>query len=75
MSGVEELEFEAKYYELKIGDSVLRLVERVDIHAPILIGLARGDKMYQAKYLLWGEAPFKANLFTKPTEVKIEGAK
>jgi hypothetical protein len=70
-----KLEFEAKYYELKIADSVLRLVERVDIHAPILIGLVRGNKVYEAHYLLWGEVPFKADLFEKPTGVKIEEAK
>jgi hypothetical protein len=70
-----KLEFEAKYYELKIADSVLRLVERVDIHAPILIELERGNKVYEAHYLLWGELPFKADLFAKPTGVKIEEAK
>jgi len=69
-----KLEFEAKYYELKIADSVLRLVERVDIHAPILIGLVRGNKVYEAHYLLWDEAPFKADLFAKPTGVKIHEA-
>src|SRR3954452_17590931 len=70
-----KLEFEARYYELMIEDSVLRLVERVDIHAPILIGLVRGNKVYEAHYLLWGEVPFKADLFVKPTGVKIEEAK
>ena len=70
-----KLEFDANYYELKIGDSVLRLVERADIHAPILIGLIRGDKVYEAHYLLWGEVPFKADLFAKPTGVKMEEAK
>jgi hypothetical protein len=70
-----KLEFEANYYELKIADSVLRLVERVDIHAPILIGFVRGDKVYEARYLLWGEVPFKVDLFAKPTGVKIEEAK
>ena len=70
-----KLQFEANYYELTVGDSVLRLVERVDIHAPILIGLTRGDKVYKARYLLWNEVPFKADLFAKPTGVKIEEAK
>jgi hypothetical protein len=70
-----KLEFEANYYELTIGDSILRLVERVDIHAPILIGLVRGDKVYEAHYLLWGDVPFKADLFAKPTGVKMEEAK
>ena len=67
-----KLDFEAKYYELKIADSVLRLVERVDIHTPVMIGLIRGDKMYKADYLLWEEAPFKVDVFAKPTGVKIE---
>jgi hypothetical protein len=70
-----KLQFEANYYELTVGDSVLRLVERVDIHAPILIGLARGDKVYKARYLQWEDVPFKADLFAKPTGVKIEEAK
>ena len=70
-----KLQFEANYYELRIADSVLRLVERVDIHAPILVGLARGDKVYKARYLLWDEVPFQADLFAKPTGVKIEEAK
>jgi len=70
-----KLQFEANYYELRIEDSILRLVERVDVHAPILIGLARGNKVYKAQYLLWNEVPFKADLFAKPTGVKIEEAK
>jgi hypothetical protein len=69
-----KLQFEANYYELRIEDSILRLVERVDVHAPILIGLARGNKIYKAQYLLWNEARFKADLFAKPTGVKIEEA-
>lgn len=70
-----KLSFETNYYELKIADSILRLVERVDIHAPILIALVRGDKVYKARYSLWEEVPFKADLFEKPTGVKIEEAK
>jgi hypothetical protein len=70
-----KLQFEAKYYELQVGDSTLRLVERVDIRAPIMIGLLRGDKMYTARYLLWEEVPFKEDLFAKPTGVAIEEAK
>ena len=70
-----KLQFETNYYELTIGDSVLRLVERVDIHAPILIGLARGDKEYKARYLLWDEVPFKADLFEKPTGVETKEVK
>jgi len=70
-----KLQFETKYYELQVGDSTLRLVERVDIHAPIMIGLAHGGKMYKARYLLWGEVPFKEDLFAKPTGLKIEEMK
>ena len=70
-----KLHFEANYYELRIADSVLHLVERVDIRAPILIGLVRGDKTYEARYLLWDEVPFNADLFAKPTGVKIEEVK
>jgi hypothetical protein len=70
-----KLEFEANYYELKVGDSILRLVERVDKHVPILIGLVLGDKQYSARYLLWGEVPFKVDIFAKPTGVKIEETK
>ncbi|MGB8013014.1 MAG: hypothetical protein WCF68_15480 [Terriglobales bacterium] len=70
-----KLEFEARYYELKVADSVLRLVERVDIHAPILISMVKGDKAYEVRYLLWTEVPFKADLFASPTGVKIEEAK
>jgi hypothetical protein len=70
-----KLQFEANYYELAVGGSVLMLVERADIHAPISIRLTRGDKVYKAQYLLCEEVPFKANLFAKPTGVKIEEVK
>ncbi|HUK49011.1 MAG TPA: hypothetical protein VLW06_15520 [Terriglobales bacterium] len=70
-----KVHFEAKYYELKVGDSSLRLVERVDIHAPIMIGLATGGELYTARYLLWEEVPFDENLFAKPTGLKIEEVK
>jgi hypothetical protein len=70
-----KLSFETKCYELEIGDWTLHLVERVDIKAPILIALSRSDKSYQARYLLWEEAPFKADLFSKPSGVKIEDVK
>lgn len=70
-----KLSFETKAYELKIADSVLKLVERVDIHAPIMILLLRGDKMYTARYQLWEEVPFKAELLTKPVGVKIAETK
>jgi hypothetical protein len=71
-----KLEFQANYYELMIGDSVLKLVERADIHAPILIGLIRGDKAFWVRYLLWDDqVPFKADLFAKPTGMKVEEPK
>lgn len=70
-----KLQFEAKYYELHVGDSALRLVERVDIDAPIMIGLLRGDKMYTARYVLWEEVPFKEDIFAKLMGVKIEEVK
>lgn len=70
-----KLSFETKAYELEIADSVLKLVERVDIDAPIMILLLRGDKMYTARYQLWDEEPFKAELFAKPVGVKIAAAK
>jgi hypothetical protein len=50
-----KLEFKADYYEVTIGDSVLRWVERSDIQAPIMVGLRRGGKLYTARYLLWDD--------------------
>jgi len=71
-----KLSFEANYYELKIEDTLLKLVEIVKIHAPIRIGFARGEKIYMVKYLLWDDqVPFKADIFAKPSGVKIEDAK
>jgi hypothetical protein len=71
-----QLEFKATYYELALDGMVLRLVERVDTHMPILVGLAQGEKNTQVKYLLWDDqVPFKIDLFAKPTGVKIEEAK
>lgn len=71
-----KLEFKANYYEVVIGDSTLKLVERADIHAPILIGLIRGDRAFWVRYLLWDDqVPFKADLFAKPSGVKIEEPK
>ena len=67
-----KLQFEANYYELDVEDASLRLVERADIHAPIMVALMRGAKTYTARYLLWEEIPFKANLFERPTGTKIE---
>jgi hypothetical protein len=68
-----KLEFKANYHELTIGDSVLKLIERDDIHAPILIGLIRGANVVQCRYLFWDDqAPFKPDVFAKPVGVKIE---
>lgn len=71
-----KLEFPANYYELLIGDSVLKLVERADVHVPIMIGLIRGDKALWVRYMLWDDqVPFKSDLFVKPTGVKVEETK
>jgi hypothetical protein len=70
-----KLQFEANYYALDIDGWGLRLVERVDIHAPIMIGLMRGEKLYQARYLLWEEVPFDPQLFAKPADVKVQEVK
>ena len=68
--------FKANYYKLTFGDSVLTLVERDDIHAPILIGLIHADKVIQMRYYLWDDrVPFKEDLFAKPVGFKIEEAK
>jgi len=68
--------FKANYYELTVEGLVLKLVERVDIHAPILVGLVDGEKVTQVRYLLWeNQVPFKVELFAKPTGVKIEEVK
>src|ERR1700751_4606124 len=48
-----KLEFRANFYQLTIGDSTLKLVERADIHAPLLIALIHGNKVIQVRYLLW----------------------
>jgi len=70
-----KLLFKANYYELELGDAVLRLVERADNHAPVLIRLLRGVREDKARYVLWEELPFKADLFAKPTGVTIEEVK
>jgi len=70
-----KLQFEAKYYELQIGEYSLRLVERVDTHAPIMIALKHGSDLYLAHYLLWEEVRFKAALFAKLEGIKVEEAK
>ena len=68
--------FKANYYELKVDGMVLRLVERADIHAPILIGLAQGERITKVRYLLWDDqVPFKVDLFAKPTGMNIEEVK
>lgn len=68
--------FKANYYELMVDGAVLKLVERVDIHAPILIGLVQAARVTTARYLLWDDqVPFNADLFAKPTGVKIEEVK
>lgn len=67
------LEFKANYYKVTIGDSVLTLVERMDIHAPIFIGLVRGEKTTEVHYLLWDDRErFKPDLFAVPTDVKVQ---
>jgi len=68
-----KLEFITNYYELKIGDAVLRLVERADIHAPLMIGLLQGNKVTRVRYLLWDDqVPFQADIFARPSNVRIE---
>jgi hypothetical protein len=68
-----KLEFITNYYELTIGDAVLRLVERADIHAPLMIGLLQNNKVTRVRYLLWDdEVPFKADVFARPSNVSIE---
>ncbi len=68
--------FAANYYELTVDGMLLTLVERVDILAPIMIGLIQGEKITKVRYLLWeDQVPFKLDLFAKPTGVKIEEAK
>jgi hypothetical protein len=76
VDGPELESFKANYYKLTIGDSVLTLVERADIHAPILIGLIHGDKVIKMRYYLWDDqVPFKEALFAKPIGLKIEEVK
>jgi hypothetical protein len=71
-----KLSFKTDSYELTIGDYVLMLVERTDIHAPILVGMVHGKSALRVRYLLWDDqVPFKADLFAKPTGVQIEELK
>ena len=68
--------FKANYYELAVDGMVLKLVERVDIHVPILIALLQGEKITKVSYLLWEDhIPFKADLFAKPTGMIMEDVK
>ncbi len=64
--------FKALYYELKIDDATFELVEREDIHIPILIALIQGGKTIKVRYSFWEQLPFRPELFAKPTDVSIE---
>lgn len=71
-----KLSFPANYYRLEMEGAVLSLVERSDVHAPIMVGFSRGDTFLKVKYSLWDDqVPFKAELFAKPADVKIIEAK
>lgn len=68
-----KLRFRANYYKLIIGGAALTLIERADIHVPILITFIRGDKVVEIHYLQWDDqVPFNVDLFSKPTGVKIQ---
>jgi hypothetical protein len=69
--------FKASYYDLAVDGMLLKLVERVDIHVPILIALVQGKKkVTQVRYLLWDDqVPFKADLFARPTGMTMEEVK
>jgi hypothetical protein len=76
VSGPKLESFQADYYEIAVDTSVLKLVERADIHVPILIALVQGEKVWQVRYLLWeDQVPFKADLFAKPADVTMEEIK
>jgi hypothetical protein len=76
IDGPELDSFKVNYYELTVDNMVLKLVERVDIHVPIMIGLVQGEKTTMVRYLLWeDDVPFKADLFAKPSGVKMEEVK
>jgi len=76
VDGPELESFKANYYQLIVDDMTLTLVERVDVHVPILIGLIQGQKITKVRYLLWDDqAPFKADLFARPTDVTMEEVK
>jgi hypothetical protein len=68
--------FKANYFRLDLNGMVLTLVERADIHVPILIGLSQGEKVTRVRYLLWEDRlPFKAELFAKPTGINMQEVK
>jgi hypothetical protein len=68
--------FKANYYRLELDGMVLMLVERGDIHVPILIALSQGEKVTKVQYLLWeDQVPFKPDLFSKPTGGNMEEVK
>src|SRR6202035_2505206 len=63
VDGPQLNEFKTNYYEVTVDGMVLKLVERVDIHAPILVGLVQGRRIRQVRYLLWeDQVPFKLDL-------------
>lgn len=71
-----KLSFKTDSYELRVGDSILSLVERDDIHAPLTIGMISATRSLQVRYLLWDDqTPFKRAVFAKPGDVTIEEAK
>ena len=76
VEGPDLKSFKANYYEVTIDGSLLKLVERADIHVPIRVGLVQGEKFFMVKYLLWDDqVPFKTDIFAKPTGVTVEGEK
>jgi hypothetical protein len=71
-----KLSFKVDAYELKIGDSTLRLVDRDDTHSPILVAHYRGQRVRQIRYQFWDDQiPFDPSFFAKPTEVTIQESK
>lgn len=71
-----KLSFKTNTYQLTIENATLVLVERADIHAPIMVGLSRGGKTFQVRYLLWeDQLPFDSKLFATPSGMKIEEVK
>lgn len=67
------LDFKVNYYDLIIGDTLFKLVERADTHTPIVINLIRAGRVIEVHYTLWDDrAPFRMAVFAKPTGVKIQ---